>query len=68
MENGLIRLNFAYLRNETHVELTETVSRLIGNYTPEALGIVPQYRAYQPLLADEVSVLDVIRRSEYTGA
>jgi hypothetical protein len=61
MMNLIVSLDLAHLRNEAHVELNETIDRLIGNYTPEALGIVPQYREYQPLFADEVSVLDLIR-------
>jgi hypothetical protein len=67
MKQLIIRLDFAQLRNEAHVELNETVDRLIGNYPPEALGIVSQYQEYQPLFATEVSALDVIRKSEYTG-
>ncbi|MDR2683702.1 MAG: DUF6261 family protein [Dysgonamonadaceae bacterium] len=67
MENLIIHLHLAHLRNEAHVELNETIDRLIGKYTPEALGIILSYREYQSLYADEVSALDVVRKSDYTG-
>jgi hypothetical protein len=67
MTNLIIRLNFTQLRNETHVECNENVDRLIDQYDPSTLGILPQYQIYQPLFAEEVAALDVIRKSEYTG-
>jgi hypothetical protein len=67
MANVIIRLDLAQLRNETHVELNENVNRLIEDFTPGALGIVPQYQVYKPAFDAEVAVLDVIRKSEYTA-
>jgi hypothetical protein len=66
MKNPIERINYHLLRNEAHVELHETVNRLFGIYTPDTLGIMPLYQIYKPLFDIEVSVLDVIRKSEYT--
>jgi hypothetical protein len=49
------------------VELNENVVRLIEKYSPGALGIAPLYAVYKPLFDAEVSVLDIIRKSEYTS-
>ncbi|MDR1553515.1 MAG: DUF6261 family protein [Prevotellaceae bacterium] len=66
MKKNIIRVRFEYLRNEVHVAYNNTFSALVDKYTPEALGISTQYNEYQRLFADEVSVLDVIRKSELT--
>jgi N12 class adenine-specific DNA methylase len=67
MKNSIIRLSYENLRNETHVEYNETVDGLVIKYGAETLGIQPQYSAYKSALNVEVSVLDVIRKSGYTG-
>jgi hypothetical protein len=64
MVNLIIRFRYEHLRNEAHVEYNETVSGLITKYNPQ--GIQIQSAAYKSSLNDEVSVLDVIRKSEYT--
>jgi hypothetical protein len=60
-------MRYENLRNETHVEYNETVDGLVIRYDAEKLGIQPQYGAYKSALNVEVSVLDVIRKSGYTG-
>jgi hypothetical protein len=64
---NIIRFDYHSLRNETHVEYHETCGGLIVKYNPDTLGIRPQYNYYKPLFDSEVSVLDIIRKSEYTG-
>jgi hypothetical protein len=54
------------MRNEVHVEFHETVHTLIGTTTPAALNIVPQYSVYTTAYGKEVSLLDIVRKSEYT--
>jgi hypothetical protein len=55
------------LRNEAHVEYHETADTLLKNHTPETLEIVGLYEPYKEALNAEVSVLDIIRKSEYTS-
>ncbi|MDR1562571.1 MAG: hypothetical protein LBS54_05760, partial [Dysgonamonadaceae bacterium] len=66
MNHLIIKLDFPHLRNETHVELNENVKRVIAKNNPESLGIFPQYVVYKSALEEEVSVLDIILKSEYT--
>jgi paraquat-inducible protein B len=63
----IVRFSYENLRNETHVELHTSVDSLIMQYTPEELGIKALYDVYKPLFEDEVTALDVIRRSELTA-
>jgi hypothetical protein len=63
----IIKIDYVRLRNEVHVELHDTVNRLFDIYTPVSLGIVPQYNVYKPLYDIEVSALDVVLKSGYTG-
>jgi hypothetical protein len=67
MENEIIQLDYPHLRNETYVELHETVNSLFEKYPPLALGILVQYEIYRPLFDLVVAVLDVIRKSGYTS-
>ena len=67
MENSIIRINLTNLRNEAHVELNETFAALVAKYNATTLGVAALFEQYQPLLADEVSVLDLIRKSGLTG-
>ena len=62
----IIRLRYEHLRNETHVEFHTIVNSLFVKYTPEALGIASLYPPYKSLYDDEVTALDIIRRSELT--
>jgi hypothetical protein len=64
---AVIRIDYAHLRNEAHVELHETADTIIVRHNPAALGIAVQYGEYKPHLDTEVSLLDVIRKSGYTG-
>jgi hypothetical protein len=54
------------MRTELHVEYHGTVNKLFLKYGPSTLGIDPQYAVYKPKYDDEVSVLDLIRKSKYT--
>ena len=67
MKSLLVRFQYKDLRNEAHVEYHETVDETIVKYNPQILGIKPLYDAYKPLLDTEVSLLDQIRKSEYTS-
>jgi ribosomal 50S subunit-associated protein YjgA (DUF615 family) len=67
MEKEIIQLNYSHLRNELYVELHDTVNGLFEKYPPAVLGITVQYNVYRPLFDQVVSVLDVIRKSGYTG-
>jgi GTP1/Obg family GTP-binding protein len=66
MENVIINLNYSHLRNEAHVELHDTVNDLFIKYPPPQLGIMPQYLVYKPLYDEELTALDVVRKSGYT--
>jgi hypothetical protein len=67
MERFFIRFRYTELRNETHVEYNETIDGLVIKYSPQALGILPQYSVYKAMLQVEINSLDLIRKSEYTG-
>ncbi|MDR1553899.1 MAG: DUF6261 family protein [Prevotellaceae bacterium] len=62
-----IRFNYTALRNEAHVEYNETFDSIIVRHNPQALGVQQQYDDYKTALDTEVSALDVIRKSGYTG-
>jgi hypothetical protein len=66
MKNTILKIYLESLRHKTHAEYNETVRSLIEKSNPDILGIRPQYDVYYPLLADEISVLDIIRKSEIT--
>jgi DNA anti-recombination protein RmuC len=67
MKKIVIRFDYSYLRNESHVEFHTTVNNLFGKYGPAALGIDALYAVYSPLLSREIEALDVIRRSDLTA-
>ncbi|GHT25235.1 hypothetical protein FACS189430_11550 [Bacteroidia bacterium] len=67
MGNLIIRIHLTSLRNEAHVELNETFAALVAKYNAETLDIAALFGQYQPLLADELSVLDLVRKSGLTG-
>jgi hypothetical protein len=62
----LLIMNSENLLLSMHVALNEEVSRLILKHHPATLGIFLQYNVYKPIYDTEVSVLDLIRKSEYT--
>jgi len=60
-------LDYSHLKNEVHVEIFETADAVIILFTPEALGIVPQYLLFKKSYNEEVELLDIIRKSEYSS-
>ena len=66
MNKIFVKIHLEHLRNKTHVEYHETISHLIEKFNPDTLGIRPQYDVYISLLSDEISVLDIILKSELT--
>jgi hypothetical protein len=62
----IVRFRYENLRNETHVELHYDFNTLAAKYGPEILGIDPLYRVYKPLFDEEVTALDVIRKSWFS--
>jgi hypothetical protein len=67
MNNIITRVKFSHLRNEVHVELHGTANTVIVKFSPDTLGIRKQYDAYKPALDEEVSLLDIVQKSGYTG-
>jgi len=67
MNKTIIRFRYENLRNEAHVEFHTNLNLLMTRFGAQALGIAAQYAVYKPLLDEEVSVLDIIRKSELTG-
>ncbi|MDR3133998.1 MAG: DUF6261 family protein [Prevotellaceae bacterium] len=63
----LIRFRYEHLRNETHVELHRNFNALVDQFSAETLGIDPLYAVYKPWYDEEVTALDVIRKSWLTG-
>jgi hypothetical protein len=66
MKSIITRINYRNLRNEVHVELHDTVDTLFVQSSPDSLGIRKQYDIYKPLVDDEKSSLDIIKKSGYT--
>jgi hypothetical protein len=66
MKRQIIRVHYENLRNEAHVELNETVIAAIDKYNVAQLGIGDVYAGYRQLVTTEVSLLDMMLRSEYT--
>jgi hypothetical protein len=66
MKRQIIRVHFECLRNETHVELNETVITTIDRYNSAQIGIGVVYAGYRQLVTTEVSLLDMMYKSEYT--
>ena len=64
--NEIIRLNYARLRNETHVEYHEVVDGILLKYDPVALGYKAKYDNYHTAFNSEVNVLDIVQKSPYT--
>jgi hypothetical protein len=67
MKNLITRIDYQHLRNEAHVELHDTTNTLLVESSPDSLGIRKQYDVYKPLVDDEKSSLDVIKKSGYTA-
>jgi hypothetical protein len=68
MDSIIIRFRYEHLRNEVHVECHESVDNVFVKHAPALLGIAPQYEQYKSQLGVEISVLDVISKSEHTAA
>jgi hypothetical protein len=67
MKNVIVRIDYSRLRNEVHVELHSTANTLITRFSPDTLGIRKQYDVYKPAFDEEISLLDVVQKSGYTG-
>jgi hypothetical protein len=67
MKKVIIRFSYENLRNEVHVEYNETIDGLVVKHNPLTLGISLQYVPYKASIGVEVGVLDVIKKSGYTG-
>jgi enamine deaminase RidA (YjgF/YER057c/UK114 family) len=63
----IIRFRYENLRNEAHVEFNGTFSALVEKYGAATLGISPLFDVYRPIYAEEVALLDTIRKSGYTA-
>jgi hypothetical protein len=59
-------MNYVSLRNEVHVEIHNTVNTVITRFSPETLGIKKQYDVYKLFLDEEISLLDIVKKSGYT--
>ena len=68
MANKKIITRFTYnsLRNEAHVEFHEENCKIIEKFNPRILGIETPYAEYQKAYEDEIQLLDLIRKSEFT--
>jgi hypothetical protein len=64
MKKFFIRFHYTELRNEVHVEYYETIDGVVVKHNPQTLGISSQYNAFKTSLNAEVSVLDIISKSE----
>ena len=62
----VIRFRYEHLRNEAHVSYHEAVTKLIEKFDPKFLEIVSVYSQYKTAYNDEVSVLDMVQKSEFT--
>jgi hypothetical protein len=66
MANLIIKFEYNHLRNEAHVELNKTFSTLVEKYGAAQLNIQSLFDYYQTQFNAEVSILDLIRKSELT--
>jgi hypothetical protein len=66
MAKFITKFEYSRLRNEAHVEFNATFITLINKYGASQLNIQMLFDSYQTLFADEVSVLDLVRRSVLT--
>ena len=62
----ITKFNPGYLHNEEHFNFLTDFSELITAATPAALHIADEYAAFTPLLAEEASVMEIIRKNSYT--
>jgi hypothetical protein len=66
MKNVITRIDYQHLRNEVHVQLHVTVDPLFVQFPPDFLGVRRQYDIYKPLVGEETSLLDIVKKSGYT--
>ena len=66
MSNLFERFSYRSLRNEAHVEYHGLVVKLIEKFKPDTLGIGKLYDNYKAKYGEEVSVLDMVQKNEYT--
>lgn len=62
----ITKFNLNILHNEEHFNFLTDFSELITAATPAALNIADEYAAFTPLLAEEASVMEIIRKNSYT--
>ena len=62
----IISIHLVNLRNEEHYQFQTEVDQLVKKYKADVLGIEAIYLGFTPLLVDEFSVLNVIRKSLLT--
>jgi len=62
----IIRINYTSLRNEAHIEYHDVVSKLMVKHDLSLLGIEEYYNPYIKVYELEVSILDIVRKSEFT--
>lgn len=62
----ITKFNLNILHNEEHFNFLTDFSELITAATPAALNIATEYAAFTPLLAEEASVMEIIRKNSYT--
>lgn len=60
------KLSLHNLRNASHYQFQSDFSALVGQYSPQILGILAEYAEYQPLLENEAVALNVITKSATT--
>jgi hypothetical protein len=56
-----------HLKNETHVQFSESANALFVKYNPQALGIAPLYALFKTAFDREIEALDFMRKSEITA-
>jgi hypothetical protein len=66
MDNTIIRFKIDHLRVEAHAEYYKTVKIILDENNPDVLEIRPHYDVFVSSFDVELSVLDVIRKSNIT--
>jgi hypothetical protein len=63
---NILKIDLSKLRNEEHYQFQTDFKKLVNQYKPASLSIVPQFQTYLPLYVDEIVALDNIRKSAIT--
>jgi hypothetical protein len=67
MINSVMRVKIKNLRNELHVGFHQKFAELVYKFGADNLGIAALFESHKVLLAEEESVLDVIKKSVLTS-